>query len=137
MLKHEGVNILHDVDATQLSYTFGNKQFDTIIFQFPHSGSRESINGRNSNFILLCQFLNSAKKQLTSRGKILVTLVDNPHYRGAFKCEEAAEKTGFLSPECYAFDPTYFKGYEHSMTNEEEGVLDEHKSFCTWVFRPF
>lgn len=134
-LKQLGVNVLHGVNAARLSDSLGLRNFYTIIFQFPHTGSREPINGRNPNFVLLCQFLKSAKHHLHSNGKVLVTLVNSPHYQGAFQCEEAAKKAGFKLPDVYPFDPADFPGYEHSMTHEDGSALEQHRQFSTWVFR--
>lgn len=130
-----GVNILHDVDATKLSASLGLRSFHSIVFQFPHTGSREPVNGRNPNFVLLCNFLKSAKQHLFPDGKVLVTLVDSPHYQGAFNCEEAADKTGFKKPEIHPFNPSDFPNYTHSMTNDDESALENHSKFNTWVFR--
>ena len=56
-LRAAGARVLHGVDAQKLTTAFGATQFDNIIFQFPHSGSREPINGHNPNFILVRDFL--------------------------------------------------------------------------------
>lgn len=134
-LEELGVMVLGGVDATKLTSVFGNTRFDNILFQFPHSGSREPIEGRNPNFILVRDFLKSAKRHLNQNGVVLITTVDSPHYRGAFQFDEAAEKAGFGEPVVYRFAPSYFYGYTHTMTNEDESSIDDHKQFGTWVFR--
>ncbi|MEJ0062276.1 MAG: class I SAM-dependent methyltransferase [Alphaproteobacteria bacterium] len=135
-LRSLGALVLHHVDATRLSSIFEGSKFDSIIFQFPHTGSREPAEGHNPNFILVRDFLRSAARQLEKRGKVLISAVDSPHYRGAFQFEEAAKLSGFLPPESYAFDPDNFQGYHHTMTHQPGSALDDHDEFATWVFRP-
>lgn len=134
-LKDLGVLVLHGVNATRLSATLGTLRFDNIIFQFPHTGSREPIEGHNPNFILIRDFLISAKHHITQSGKVLISAVDNPHYRGAFQFDDAAEQAGFQQPEMYPFNPSLFLGYVHSMTHEDGSALNDHKKFGTWVFK--
>lgn len=134
-LRKLGVFVMHGVDATKLFITLGSVRFDNIVFQFPHTGSREPIDGHNPNFILLRDFLKSAKKHLAIGGRILVSTVDNPHYNGAFQFDEAAAQSGFEAPKKYPFDPSAYAGYTHNMTHEDESALDRHDTFATWVFR--
>ncbi|NET71459.1 MAG: DUF2431 domain-containing protein [Sphaerospermopsis sp. SIO1G2] len=135
ILKSYGATVMHNVNATKLTTSLGNVQFGHIIFQFPHTGSREPIEGHNPNHILLRNFLRSAKQRLRYGGDILVTTVDSPHYHGAFQFELAAEKAGLKSPESYTFDPSDFPGYSHSMTNEDGSAVDNGTSCVTWIFR--
>ncbi len=134
-LKNAGATILHNVDATYLKSVFGSWKFDTIVFQFAHTGSREAIEGHNPNFILVRDFLLSAIEQLLPGGVVLISAIDSPHYQGAFQFEEAASIAGFLPPENYPFDLDDFPGYIHTMTNEEESALDADDDLRTWVFK--
>lgn len=134
-LRALGVTVLHSVNATSLRTSLGSWLFDSIVFQFPHVGSREPVEGHNPNFILVRDFLVSAAAQLHPNGQVLITAVDTPHYRGAFQFEEAADIAGFLTPESYLFDPDAFPEYEHTMTHQSGSALDEHNTFRTWVFR--
>lgn len=134
-IKESGALVLHGIDATRLAPTFGSMRFDNIIFQFPHTGSREPIEGHNPNFILVRDFLRSARWHLRLGGKILISAVDNPHYRGAFQFEEAAKIAGFRTLEIYPFDPLEFPGYVHTMTNEDNSAIDEHATLSTWVLK--
>ncbi len=133
-LKSLGTNVTHGVNASKLHTTFGHNFFDTIVFQFPHTGSREPINGHHPNFVLIRNFLKSAAHQLSSDGKVIITAVDSPHYRGAFQFEKAAKAAGFLPPKEYSFEPSAFPGYTHTMTNEDDSALESHDHFTTWVF---
>lgn len=130
-----GVQVLHNIDATKINSSFEGKQFESIVFQFPHTGSREPIYGRNPNFILVRNFLRSAADLLSPNGLVLITAVDTPHYQGAFQFEDAAKFAGFQSPVSYLFDADDFPGYEHIMTNEDTGALNHHDEFRTWVFQ--
>jgi hypothetical protein len=135
-LRRLGVTVLHGVDATKLSASIGSARFDSIVFQFPHVGSRDPVEGRNPNFILIRDFLKSARRQLAYGGKVLISAVDTPHYQGAFQFEEAAKEAGFTPPQSYRFDPGRFRGYHHTMTHQEGDALDNHDDFLTWIFRP-
>lgn len=135
VLRALGAVVLHGVDATKLPATLGSWKFHNIAFQFPHVGSREPIEGRNPNFILVRNFLKSAFGQLTASGQVLITAVDSPHYEGAFQFDEAAQIAGFKKPFSYPFEPSEFSGYTHTMTNEDESALGQHDAFRTWVFK--
>lgn len=134
-LSRMGAQVIHGIDATKLKTSFNNATFSTIIFQFPHTGTRDAIRGRTANFILVKEFLHSARQILARPGKVVISTVDSPHYRGSFQFFEAAEKAGFLPPTIHRFDPEAFPGYEHTMTNEDGSALSEHDQFSTWVFR--
>lgn len=134
-LRTLGVTVLHGVDATSLHKSLGSWLFDSIVFQFPHVGSREPVEGHNPNFILVRDFLISAATQLQRGGQVLITAVDTPHYRGAFQFDESANIAGFQPPKSYSFDPKAFSGYEHTMTHQSGSALDDHNRFSTWIFR--
>ena len=133
-LRSMGMTVLHGVDATDLAATFGSQRFDTIVFQFPNAGSRDSVEGHTANFILVRDFLISAAKQLVYSGQVLISAIDSPYYVGSFQFEEAAEVAGFLPPKVYAFDPDQFPDYEHTMTHQSGNALDDNDQFSTWVF---
>jgi hypothetical protein len=134
-LKRGGANIINGVDATNLKNHFGMAKFDNIIFQFPHTASREAVDGHNPNFILVRDFLISASQQLSPGGQIIISAVDSPHYRGAFQFTAAATAAGFSPPSVYEFDPRAFAGYEHTMTHQAGNALDNHDKFSSFVFR--
>lgn len=135
-LKKLGVAVLYEIDATDLSSDLSGKVFDTIIFQFPHTGSRDPLYGRNSNFILIRRFLKSALKHLTAQGKIIITTIDNPHYQGAFQFEDAAKDADYHPPQFYSFDMASFPGYNHTNTNDENSAIDNPDTFKSWTFKP-
>ncbi len=132
---HKGGQVLYGVDATRLDKSIARQKFDTIIFQFPNVGSRESKHGHTSNHVMIRRFLRSAAPYLEEGGKVLITAVDSPHYAGAFKLDEAAVFAGYETPHCYPFDPSIFPGYSHTNTNDDESAIDDHKRFSTWVFK--
>ncbi len=57
LLKQAGIKVLYGLDSAKLHKNFYSNAFDTIIFQFPHSGSREGINGVNANYVLVRNFI--------------------------------------------------------------------------------
>lgn len=83
-LRELGINVMHGIDATKLKPIFRNLLFDSIIFQFPHTGSREAVDGYNPNYILVKEFLESSYNQITKTGSILITTVDNDFYNNYF-----------------------------------------------------
>jgi 25S rRNA (uracil2634-N3)-methyltransferase len=133
LLRKLGVVVQFGVDATHLEQ-YRNIKFKTIIFQFPHTGSREPLYGHNPNFVLIRRFLKSAKEYLEQDGQIIISTVDNPHYRGAFRLEEAAKETGYNRPDIFDFDPEQFAGYSHINTNDDDSAIQKHDKFSTWIF---
>lgn len=129
-----GAEVLHGIDANKIADIFSGRRFETIIFQFPHAGSREPINGHNPNFILVRNFLKNAVRLLVNDGAVLISAVDSPHYHGAFQFEDAAKEAGFDKPSIYPFEPSDFIGYEHTMTHQSGSALENHDKFSTWVF---
>jgi len=69
------------------------------------------------------------------QGKVTITIVDDNHYKGSFKFDEAAQFAGYKSPETYPFDPQMFHGYSHTNTNDDESSIEKYQLFATWVFR--
>ena len=135
-LSEKGVVVLNGVNARKLNAAIGSNKFSTIVFQFPHAGRRHPVEGKNPNYILVRDFLNSARSHLTQNGCVCISAVDSPHYQGAFQFEKAAASAGYYPPSIYPFAPKRFKGYSHTMTHEDGSALGRHRNFKTWVFKP-
>lgn len=90
LLKQAGIKVLYGLDGTKLHKNFYSNSFDTIIFQFPHSGSREGINGVNANYVLVRNFIISASHILKRDGVVLITVVDSDFYNNMFRFDELA-----------------------------------------------
>ena len=60
------VETLHEVDATNLSKTFGSRVFDRIIFNFPHLGEKSNI-GKSRKFLEL--FFSQVRRNTWNRAK--------------------------------------------------------------------
>ena len=135
-LYDKGAVVLHGVNARKLDAALKRHQFSTIVFQFPHTGRRRPVEGKNPNYVLVRDFLNSAQGHLLRSGVVCISAVDSPHYQGAFQFEKAAVSAGYHPPLIYKFEPKRFKGYVHTMTNEVGSALGGHNDFKTWVFKP-
>ena len=130
-----GATVQYSVDAQRLKDSLGPALFDLIVFQFPNVGSRNPKYGRNPNAILARRFMHSAAAQLRRRGAIAITVVDSPHYEGAFDLIGAAKFSKLEIASIHPFKPSSFKGYTHSRTLEDSSGLSGHRVFKTWVFR--
>lgn len=132
-----GAKVLHNVDATKLTNHFPNQIFDSIIFQFPHSGMQE--NGKNShpNFTLLGGFLKESGNLISNHGKIIITIVDNAFYHAIFRIHEAATLGGLDVVKKYIFDLEDYPTYKHVNTNNhnQESALESHEKFVTYIFK--
>ena len=133
-LQRLGVKLFQKTDATQIHKNFAGQTFQNIIFQFPHTGSREPIQGRNPNFILLRDFLKSAKPLLSYGGKVIISIVDSPYYQGGFQIEEAGTEAKYKRYAIYKFNPLLFQNYVHTMTNEDESAISKNDDLITIVF---
>lgn len=129
-----GVQVKTGVDATDLSRSFGQRQFRSIVFQFPNLASRTPLYGQNPNHVLVTRFLKSCRAHLKPNGQVVISTVDSPFYEGAFKMDEAAQKAGFGPPDIYTFNPDYFAGYLHQNTADEGTAIDGRTKFATFVF---
>ena len=136
ILKDIKLQILYGLDGKKLHKTFSTLSLDTIIFQFPHTGSRESINGENPNYALARDFLCSAFCVLKKEGVVLITVVDSDYYDNMFKLEALAVLVGFKKPTKYNFNPLDYLGYEHTMTHQDESALKDYNKFTTYEFKP-
>lgn len=135
LLQTMGVKTYHQIDATKLNNIWGSNSFNNIIFQFPNVGSRDPAKGRNPNYILVRDFIDSALKILKSNGAIIITTVDNEYYNNIFKFEEIAKLYPFKTSIKYAFNPNDYPEYQHTNTHEEESAIEDYKKFSTWEFK--
>jgi hypothetical protein len=110
-------------------------KFDHVIFQFPYSGNRKSVENNHTNFILVHDFLKSALSRLKSTGSAVISAVDNDYYNNIFQFDKIATILDLKKPIKYLFDPKDFLEYTHTMTNEDGSALENHKKFATWEFK--
>jgi len=68
-LSAKGVVVLNGVNARKLDVAIGSNKFSTIVFQFPHTGRRHPVEGKNPNYVLVRDFLNSARSHLIQNAR--------------------------------------------------------------------
>jgi hypothetical protein len=72
---------------------------------------------------------------LASNGRVAITVIDNPHYDGAFSMHEAATWARLSPPRIYPFRMGYYPNYMHSNTlDENESALVRQDKLQTYVF---
>lgn len=130
-----GAKVLHGIDARRLEERFPVTRFKLVAFQFPNVASRKPLYGRNANHVLVRCFLRSARQVLANDGLIAITVIDSPHYDGAFAMHDAAEWAGLTAPSIYPFCISDHPGYEHSNTQDENvSAIDARDRLQTYVF---
>jgi hypothetical protein len=126
------VQVKGKIDATKLHQTPGLGVLDTIIWNFPHSGSRAI----RTNQDLLRNFFGSAKQVLKPGGKIYVTLKHSSHYKG-WHIEQQAQTHGLLvvkvTPIKFQQLREAYPGYEHKETLDDKSADIEEA--VTYVFQ--
>lgn len=135
ILKQEGLRIMHGVDATCLHNIFCLSTFYTIIFQFPHSGSRDWLKGINANYLLVKKFIISASQILRKNGVIIITIVDSEFYNKMFQFEKLTKDLKIKTLKKFLFDPNSYPNYEHSMTHKENSAIKDYSKFATYEFQ--
>ena len=134
-LRDMGASVLHGVDATKLSDHFGRTRFSLIAFEFPNVASRRPLHGRNPNYVLVRRFLRSAAVLLSKNGCIATTVLDSPHYDGAFAMSDAARWAGVSEPRVHPFHVDDHPGYRHGNTEDDSESAISAKDECqTYVF---
>lgn len=131
-LKDLSIRVLFNVDCTKLANRF-NLRFNRVIFNFPHTASREGYYNKTENRYLLKNFLKSAINVLKPNGKVIISIVDTPYYKGSFGLEDLNLKE-YREPITYKFNPSRYKGYKHTMTHKDENALEKYESFISLAF---
>jgi 25S rRNA (uracil2634-N3)-methyltransferase len=132
------VNVLFKVDATNLNKKL--KEFDKIIFNFPHVG--KGIKDQDRNILLnqkmLIKFLINAPKALSGTGRIYITMKGGMPY-DLWNIKSLAKECGYATLKSFKFEPKDYPGYAHRRTiGYKEGVSKDDSIECkncrTYVF---
>ncbi|GBG34528.1 25S rRNA uridine2634-N3-methyltransferase [Hondaea fermentalgiana] len=106
--------LVHGVDATDLSASFQGRLFSRVIFNFPHTGLQRV----HDNRALLRDFFSSVRDVLAPGGHVEVTLKDGPPY-SSWQIEDQADPSGFGLVALRPFHFRDYPGYRHVTTNKE------------------
>lgn len=131
-LQEMGVTVRGGVDATALSQTIAERDFETIIWNFPHTGSRSISEHRR----LLARFFSSCGQLIQPQGTVYVTLKHSKYYRG-WRIEQQAAKHGFevVDTTVLKFDDFYkaYPDYVPLTTKQETRIPGDYA--ITYLFR--
>lgn len=116
--------VLYKIDATKL-HSYGKRfrkiqdkdgKFDTIVFNFPHTGRGIKDQDRNirDNQLMLRGFFSSCH-QFDDQVRVIVTLATSKPY-SLWGLSRLAAQEGFKVRECIPFDGSIYPGYEHRRT---------------------
>ena len=140
-LRQCGATVLHGADGSRLDASLppegiclssGHlvKQFDRIVWNFPHC-SAESDDGHNQrHHHLLSQLFCSCQNWLADEAEVHLTLLGKQPVRwGLLKAAAAA---GFEMTESYKFNPDLFAGYKpvSEVPQDRLNVLTDFVSEC-------
>lgn len=139
ILQDYQVDVKFNIDATSLNRKF--KDFDKIIFNFPHVGKGIKDQDRNilcNQELLLGFFVQAAKVLSSERGKIYVTLKVGLPY-DLWNLKKIAIKCGYATLQSFVFDPRDYPGYAHRRTlGYKQGISKDDSLECkncrTWCF---
>ncbi|EPY51157.1 ribosome biogenesis protein [Schizosaccharomyces cryophilus OY26] len=138
-----GGEILYDVDATKLKQNkkFRNQKFDTILWNFPHSGKGIKDQDRNilDNQKMLLEFFKQSKEFLSEKGVIVITLAETKPYN-LWNLKGLAKEAGFVSLMTEGFDSSFYPEYSHRRTigwkqgisekSNWKGELRDSRHYC-------
>ncbi|CAL5073744.1 unnamed protein product [Urochloa decumbens] len=114
-LKRLGATVLHgvDVETMKLHTDLKNRQFDRIVFNFPHAGfkgSETKLHVINSHKELVAGFFSNARYLLRHRGEIHVShKTGHPYDR--WDLERLASKSSLVLTEKVGFHKEDYPGY--------------------------
>lgn len=136
--------ILLDVSGANLEPLKGKKDFDNLIFNFPHTGVRQTSVPREqiqesikSNQLLLRNLFVFAKHVISEYGRVHLTIKNVLPYT-AWNLLEIAEDCGFLCVRKFSFPWREYteKGYTHATTmNLSKSVQVNLEAAITYEFQ--
>ncbi|WP_109436581.1 Rossmann-like fold-containing protein [Aquimarina sp. AU119] len=126
-IKSSGVEVLHNIDATNLPVP--SQKYGNIIFNFPFkSVPRPQQTVVNSK--LMKDFIKSAEKVVEKGGLVFIT--QKKYWATRFKLAILADGTSFKLVGNKEFDQNLFEGYQHRMTDADQSSNLEN--VITYIF---
>ncbi|KAB2613425.1 hypothetical protein D8674_035741 [Pyrus ussuriensis x Pyrus communis] len=130
-LRRMGCLVLHGVDVHKMDLhpVLKWREFDVIIFNFPHAGHYSWLREKDYELIqmhreLLKGFFESARCMLSYGGEIHVTTRDDyPYHR--WNVEGLAEEAGLILSDKVIFNKSDYPGYQ----NKRGGDIKGNKTF--------
>eukprot|EP00128_Syssomonas_multiformis_P017603 Colp12_sorted_trinity150504_noHs@32501 len=142
-----GGEVLHQVDATKLATTKKLDTYDTVVFNFPHTGSgiKDQLRNIHQNQEMIVKFLTNAAAILNPGGEIHLTVKRGEPY-DSWQVVRLGTKTANLKlKNSFNFDPSVYPHYVHRRTlgfktgvsaeNNEEIVKNGAKTYI-FALRP-
>ncbi|KAL2313545.1 25S rRNA (uridine-N(3))-methyltransferase [Schizosaccharomyces pombe] len=114
-----GGKVMHEIDATKLHLhkKLKTQKFDTIFWNFPHSGKGIKDQDRNilDNQKMLLAFFKASKFLLSEKGVIVITLAETKPYT-LWNLKGLAKDAGYTSLMTEKFDSSFYPEYSHRRT---------------------
>jgi methylase of polypeptide subunit release factors len=134
-LRNRQVQVLHQIDATQIDPSLG--PFSSIVFNFPFVEGPRGAQQVERNAQMIQKFFLSAVNALEDGGKIFMTT--KQHWLARFTPEFLCNWAGLILDDQkpsgkVKFNPDNFPGYEHRETHQDAAASNIDTAY-TLIFK--